>query len=145
MSNYTSIIVGAVLPAFLWGVTAVFQKLSATAELGPGRYLMIFGAVIFFGGLSYSRIVGETSFTIQGATFAGLAGLSFALGTGLLSYALWRLNMPISKASPILATNVLVTVFIGAFLLGEISSLNGPRLLTGTILVLLGAIVVTSS
>lgn len=44
------LIIGGLLPVVLWGITAVFQKLSAAASLGPGRYLMLFGAIIAASG-----------------------------------------------------------------------------------------------
>lgn len=140
-----AIILGGLLPAMLWGMTAVFQKLSAAANLGPGRYLVVFGATIWLGGLVSTLLFREPGFTLGGTAFAGLAGICFTLGTGLLSFALWKLGMPISRAAPLLAANVLVPVLVGITYLGEGSEMDPIRLLIGTSLVLAGSIFVISA
>ena len=145
MTAHIPIIIGAVLPALLWGITAVFQKMSASSNLGPGPYLAVFGLVICLGGLVFARFTQELALNPRGVAFAGLAGLSFTLGTGLLSYALWRFDLPIAKVAPILGANVLVPVLIGTALLGESGSLDVARLFLGTVLVLVGAAIVTSA
>lgn len=135
--------IGGLLPAVLWGITAVFQKLSATASLGPGRYLMLFGAVIAGSGALYAYVSNETALNPKGATYALAAGLAFSLGTGLLSFALWRFDLPISRVSPILSANVLIPVVVGLVLLGEGTAMNTVQLLLGTALIVAGVIFVT--
>jgi len=80
-----------------------------------------------------------------GAGYAVLAGLTFAIGAGLISFALWRYGAPISKLAPILSCNVLVTVAIGALFLGEAAKLNMTQLGLGTLLILGGAILVSDA
>ncbi|GAB5510926.1 MAG: hypothetical protein Rhims3KO_23270 [Hyphomicrobiales bacterium] len=145
MNAYVPIIIGAVLPAVLWGITAVFQKMSASSNLGPGLYLTVFGLIICVGGVTFARITQEWAFNPRGAAYAVMAGLSFTLGTGLLSFALWKFDLPIAKVAPILGANVLVPVLIGAVLLGAGNGLDLGRLLVGTALVLVGAAIVTSA
>ncbi|MBL1240900.1 MAG: hypothetical protein COB13_003550 [OCS116 cluster bacterium] len=107
------------MPAILWGVTAIFQKLSATASLGPGRYLTLLGLVVFIGGLLYSYFTNEVGFNLKGSLYALYAGACFALATGLMSYALWHYGVPISRITPILSANVLIPVAAGIWLFGE--------------------------
>jgi uncharacterized membrane protein len=145
MKSNLPLIVGGVLPAFLWGITAVFQKLSADAALGPGRYLTLFGLIIALSGVFYSYISSETGFNSRGAIYAMVAGLTFALGTGLLSFALWRYGIPISRVSPILSANVLVPVAVGLVILGESAGVNVAQLMVGTLFIVGGVIVVTSA
>ena len=111
--------------------------------LGPGRYLMIFGAAIAASGALYAWISNEMPFNTKGASYALAAGLAFSLGTGLLSFALWRFDLPISRVSPILSANVLIPVGIGLVLLGEASATNTLGLLFGTCLIIAGVILVT--
>lgn len=129
----------------LGGMTAVFQKRSAAANLGPGRYLVVFGAMILFGGLVTTLLFREPGFTLAGTAFAGLPGICFTLGTGLLSFSLWKLRMPISSAAPLLAANVLVPVLVGITYIGEGSEMDPIRLPIGTALVLAGSIFVISA
>lgn len=145
MKTYFPIIIGGILPTILWGMTAVFQKQSAAAALGPGRYLSIFGLAICASGLIYAYFTREVEFNVRGASFAVLAGMSFALGTGLLSFVLWKYSFPISRLTPILSANVLIPVAVGVLFLGEASEVNLNQLLFGTALVIIGAVVVTNA
>lgn len=145
MNSYTPIILGGLLPALFWGITAVLQKLSATALLGPGRYLTLFGIVIALCGCAYAYFTEEATANFKGAAFALAAGLTFSLGTGLLSFALWRYGVPISRVTPILSANVLIPVFVGLAFLGENAGLSVWQLVSGTALIVVGAVMVTSA
>lgn len=145
MKSYIPILIGGVLPAILWGVTAIFQKLSATASLGPGRYLTLLGLVVFVGGLIYSYFTNEVGFNLKGSLYALYAGASFALATGLMSYALWHYGVPISRITPILSANVLIPVAAGIWLFGEGAGVNVWQLSIGVFLVIAGVVVVTSA
>ena len=146
MSNAMIILIGGALPAFFWGVTAIFQKQSAVSGFRPLQYLAVFGVVIALAGLAGVLLTRDaTAWSRPGAGYAVLAGLTFALGSGLISFALWRYGAPISKLAPILACNVLVTVAIGALFLGEAAKLNMTQLGLGTLLILGGAILVSNA
>ena len=145
MKSYFPLIVGGLLPAALWGITAVFQKLSATASLGPGRYLMLFGVAIAVSGALYTYVSHETAMSFKGAAYAVVAGLAFSLGTGLLSFALWRFDLPISLISPILSGNVLIPIAIGLLFFGEGSTMNIVQLLLGSTLIVAGVVLVTQA
>lgn len=138
-------LIGGFVPAFLWGLTAVFQKMSALNSFGPGRYLTVFGIVIAVGGIIYATLTNEIGWNSKGLFFCVAAGLSFTLGTGLLSFVLWRYEFPISRLAPILSANVLVPVLVGVLFLGEGSNLNVPQLMVGTFLVIVGVVVVTAA
>jgi uncharacterized membrane protein len=145
MSNLMIILIGGVAPAFLWGITAIFQKQSAVHGAHPGLYLVLFGlmtALVGFAGLLLAR---EFVWVKLGSMHAALAGLTFALGSGLISFALWRYGAPISKLAPILSCAVLVTVAASAIFLDEAARLNFPQLLIGTLLIVGGAILVTNA
>ncbi len=145
MSNAMVIVIGGALPAFLWGITAVFQKQSAGAGLPPAEYMTVFGAAITVAGLAGALVTRNFAWPGAGTAYAVLAGITFSLGTGLISLALWRYGAPISRLAPILSCNVLVTVAIGALFLGEAASLNLARLGIGTVLVVGGAILVATA
>lgn len=145
MQSYVPIILGGIFPAVLWGMTAIFQKLSAGAGLPPGGYLSVFGFTIFLSGIIAAHLSGEVGYTLKNASLAALAGLCFALGAGLLSFVLWRFNFPISRLAPILAANTLVPVVIGIVVLGEGADVNLTKLIFGTIFVMVGVLFVTSA
>lgn len=139
------LIIGGLIPAFLWGITAVFQKLSAGEMLGPGRYLTLFGVTVALVGAFYSYISNETFHFSKGAAYAMAAGLAFSIGAGLLSFALYRYNIPISRVTPILSANVLVPVVVGLLFLDEGATMNVTQLVVGTLFIVGGVTIVASA
>lgn len=145
MTFPTAIVIGGVLPAICWGVTAIFQKLSAQEGTPPGQYLLVFGLVIGLGGLIASLLQKGAVWSASGIGYAALAGFTFSAGTGLISFALWRYGTPISKIAPILSANVLVTVAIGLLVLNEIQDVRVAHLLAGMAAILVGAYLVSNA
>jgi hypothetical protein len=145
MPSWLVLVIGGVIPSVLWGLTGVFQKQSAVAGFNPFQYMLVLGLVVTVTGG-----IGLLLFRAEGWSFAGfgsaaLAGLGYAVATALMSLVLWRYGVPISKLAPILSCNILVTVAIGAFILGEGASFNVIQLLIGTLLIVGGAILVSAA
>lgn len=139
------VIVGGLVPAILWAITGIFQKLSAQHGTPPTIYLAVFGLVIFTLGILSTLIPTGEKISLPGVSFAALAGITFALGTGAISFALWRYNAPISKLTPILNSNVLITVVIALLFLKEASTVNPWQLIIGSVLAAVGATVAASA
>ena len=143
---YVALLIGGALPACLWGIAAIFQKLSTQHDLAPGPFLVAFGATIVIVGIVLCFIMRDsTSVSLAGLRFAFMAGLTYAIATGLISFALLRFGIPIAKLAPILGCNVLVTVLIGILWLGEGESLNVWKIVGGTAAVLTGLALVTAA
>lgn len=51
MNSLWPIVIGGILPAIFWGITAIFQKQSATAATGSAVYLIAFGAACALAGV----------------------------------------------------------------------------------------------
>ena len=145
MNSLWPIVLGGILPAIFWGITAIFQKQSAVAATGFAVYLTAFGAACALLGLIAALIWRPAPWTAEGLGLAAGAGACFALGTGLISFALFAYGVPVSKLAPIWSCNVLVTLAIGALFLGEASELNMVKLAAGTFLILSGALLVSSA
>lgn len=141
MSSFGQVALGGILPAALWGITAILQKLSAQHAAPPGQFLVAFGAVICATGLLYSWLTRSPAALGAGIAFAVLAGAAYSLGTGLLSFTMWKFGTPISRLAPMLSCNVLVTVLIGMVALHE--TLSPLRLVGGTVLIIAGVILVS--
>jgi drug/metabolite transporter (DMT)-like permease len=143
---YLALLIGGVLPACLWAITAMLQKLSAQHNLGPGPFLVAFGAMVLAAGLALSVLQrGADEWSWIGVRYAVASGLTYAIATGLISYALLSFGVPISKLAPVLGCNVLITVLLGVFLLGEGAGLNIWKAVGGTATVMLGLALVTSA
>jgi hypothetical protein len=140
-----SLIVGGLVPALFYGVAGVLQKANVRAGGTVATYLMGFGLATFLGGLIFQQILGEGSSTPRAWLFAGIAGLSFAAGAGLISLAIIRYQASIAQLSPLYNMNVLVAVGMGLLVFAEFTDLNVPRLLIGTITIILGGWLVSGA
>jgi uncharacterized membrane protein len=140
-----ALIIGGLLPAVLYGVTGVFQKLSARAEGGPAMYLICLGAGTVLVGVVLQFLLPEQSLSLRSISFALAAGLSFSLGASLISVALLKYQAAISQLSPLYNMNVLVTVVVGLALFAEYQDANILRLIGGTVLIIAGGLLVASS
>lgn len=151
MSTSTlALLIGGGVPACLWGIAAVFQKMSTQHGLSPGPFLVAFGAAIMVSGVVFAVAQRGVASPDSNVSWAGLryalaAGLFYAVAAGLISYVLLRFGSPISKLAPILGCNVLITVLLSAFLLGEAETLSPWKLVGGTLVVLAGLGLVTTA
>ena len=50
MTGFWPLFVGGVVPAILWGITAIFQKQSAVSGVGSSAYLIAFGLTLAVAG-----------------------------------------------------------------------------------------------
>jgi uncharacterized membrane protein len=141
-----ALLIGGVVPACLWGIAAIFQKMSTQHALAPGPFLAAFGITIMVSGIVFASVQrGVAGPSWAGIRYALAAGFFYAVATGLISFALLRFGTPISKLAPILGCNVLITVLLGVFVLGEAESLNIWKLLGGTLAVLASLTLVTTA
>jgi drug/metabolite transporter (DMT)-like permease len=136
--NMLALTIGGLIPALFYGTAGVVQKANVRAGGTVATYLMGFGLATLLGGLIFQQILGEGPSTPRAWLFAGIAGLSFAAGAGLISFAIIRYEASIAQLSPLYNMNVLVTVGMGLLIFSEFANLNVPRLLIGTITIILG-------
>jgi uncharacterized membrane protein len=144
-SELKGILLGGILPALLYGVTGIFQKMSAEADGGAGTYLVFLGIGTIIVGLILRRVLPEQVVSWRPAAFALIAGVTFSLGAGLISVALIKHRASIAQLTPLYNMNVLVTVVLGLLLFAEYRDLHVVRLLGGTALLIVGALLVSSA
>jgi drug/metabolite transporter (DMT)-like permease len=144
-SRYLPLIIGGFIPAVLYGIAGIFQKLSARQGASVSTYLIAFGLATVVTGIAFrTALPGEASPPRSVAT-ALLAGLMFSIGAGLVSVALIRYGAAISQLAAIFNMNTLITVLLGLALFAEYRTLGVPRLVLGTCLILAGGWFVSSS
>ena len=100
MNSLWPIVIGGILPAIFWGITAIFQKQSATAATGSAVYLIAFGAACALAGVIAALIWRPAPWTAEGLGFAATSGACFAVGTGLISFTLFAYGVPNPSNSP---------------------------------------------
>lgn len=144
-SRYLPLIVGGFIPAILYGITGIFQKLSARQGASVSTYLIAFGLATVITGIVFRTAFPEESSPARSVLTAVLAGLMFSIGAGLVSVALIRYGAAISQLAAIFNMNTLITVFLGLVLFAEYRSLGVPRLILGACLILAGGWFVSNS
>ncbi len=145
MSEFMPLIVGGIIPALMYGAAGVFQKLSAREGGSATSYLIYFGAATALSGLFWRAILKESWGTPRSAGLALVAGVVFSMGAGLISMAMITYEAAVSQLSPLYNMNVLITVGLGLIVLGEYQGLDVKRLLAGTVLIAIGAVLVSGS
>jgi len=144
-SELKAILIGGLLPALLYGVTGILQKMSAEADGGAGLYLVGLGIGTTALGMLLHVLLSEPRFSFRPLSLALIAGVTFSLGAGLISLALIRYRAAISQLTPIYNLNVLVTVVLGLVLFAEYRDLHVARLLAGTLLLVSGGVLVAGA
>ncbi len=142
-SNLLGLIVGGLLPAVFYGVSAVFAKSSANAGIPVGWHLFWVGLAIsmtgvilqgFFPGEAPSRLAIASS---------SLQGTLWGLGTGCVVLGILKFQAPLAKLVPLYNMNTLVTVGLALVVFAEWQQAKPIQLLMGAILIVIGGIVVS--
>ena len=144
-SKYTPLIIGGLIPALLYGLAGVFQKLSALKGGNVSIYLIGFGLATVITGVVYRIVLSDGSSPTPSIVFALLGGLVFGVGAGLISLAIIRYDAAISQLSPLYNLNILVTVLLGLIIFSEFRDVQVPRLLAGASLFLVGGWLVSGA
>jgi uncharacterized membrane protein len=145
MERVWMILIGGLVPAFSFGIAAIFQKGAALQGMQVGTYLVFVGIVGIAGGLTLRAVLGEGDWVLTASPFALLGGLGMALGTGAISFAVVRLGAPVSLIAPITVMSTLVTVLLGFLIYREYEGVNALRLAGGALRVVAGAALVATS
>lgn len=145
MERLWIVAIGGLLPAFGFGLAAVFQKGATLHGVQVGTYMFYAGVVLAAGGLLMRQFFGETGWAPSGALLAMLGGLGLALGNGGLSYAILKLNAPVALITPINVLGTLITVITGFAVFREYEGISALRLVAGALLVMAGAALVATS
>lgn len=145
MERFWIVVIGGLVPAFGFGLAAIFQKGASLQGVQVGTYIFYVGLVLAISGLLMRQVFGESGWAVSGLGLAGMGGLGMALGTGGLSYAIVKLDAPVSLIAPITVISTLITVITGFIVFKEYQGVAAIRLLLGAVLVVAGAALVASS
>ncbi len=140
-----SLMIGGFIPAILLGVVNVLMKLGVKEETSLTKYLMVSGVAIFIYGTIGNFINGGKSLGLASAGYAVAMGVVWATAILCIVYALSTLRMPVSVVIPLVNTNTLVTVILGAIIFSEWKDLDPVKLCVGTVLIVIGTSLVSAS
>lgn len=143
---YIGLVVGGLFPSLLWSMGDIFQKLSNKSSPSIGVYLVSVGLAATLFGLVLLAFSTEKVFELRGVLFAFCQGLCFAGGISLLALSIMKYGAAISTVVPLAAIpRALFTVIFAFIILGEYTDVQPLRLGIGVILLVSGAIVVSSA
>ena len=144
-SNLMGIMIGGVLPAIIFGVGGVFVKASSQQGISLNYFTLLSGTGAIVISLLSFLIFKEKSINIQSGLSASLVGVTWVAGILFVSMALTKYNTPLSIISPLNCTACLVTVLLAMFIFSEWKETQSMRLLIGTVLIIIGAMLVSTS
>jgi uncharacterized membrane protein len=145
--NATGILVGGIIPALFLGFVTVLMRSSIAAGASIPTFLAVIGTTIALVGWGSVVLTGQAS----GLRFSGAVGwavamaLAWSAAIACISYGFGVLKLPVSLVAPLTNANSLVAVAVGALVFGEWRSLHLPMTAGGTLLIRLGATLVSLS
>ncbi len=139
------LLLGGILPLFLFGVAGFLQKASARAGIELGPYLLCAGVGVGLVAVALYWQKPVQAVSPLGALWAIALGIAWAGGMSLVALALSRYDVALAKLAPIYNTNTLVTMLLGLWLYAEWREVHLPNLAIGTVLILLGVAFVARS
>ena len=143
-SQTAGLLVGGVAPAIGYSVFAIGTKLASQGGLGAGPLLVLVGVGCLAAGAVFWWLL-PAGIALPSAGWGLLSGLAWAAGTGLVSLALSRWEIPISKLNPIYNTNTLLAVLFGLLAFGEWREVHSLQLVVGAVLILGGSLLVSGA
>ncbi len=140
-----SLVIGGFIPAVLFGIVAVFQKVANREAVGTGPYLMGIGLSIFVMGGLFSLWDRNFSITPRSAVYIALFGILWSVSMACVAIALKRYNGQIGQLVSIYNMNTLVTVIIGLTLLSEWKNVHPVKLLVAAGFICVGGILAANA
>lgn len=108
---------------------------SSTILMGVGIGLIVFGFAL--------RLFSQNeAFTISQLKWLVLIGLVLGIGIFMVTKAFLDPNMRLSQLVPLINVNTLVSVILGLIILKEYQTVPVLKVVIGTILIILGAVVI---
>lgn len=140
-----SFFIGAVLPTLLLGLGTVLMKLSMREGSSIANYLVSVGISVLSVGIAGTVAGAGWVSQPRAIFFAASMGLVWAGAIGAMAYAVSVLNIPISILAPLTNVNALVAVVLSAIVFGEWQSLHLLKVISGTLLIVIGAGIVSTA
>lgn len=144
-SKSTALLLGGFLPALIYGGSALFQKISTSLGISLSAYLVATGIGVAIVGIGFYIFENSFAFSIKSGLYACAFGLTWGIASGLVAYTLLNFKVPISQLVPLYNMNTLVAVILALIVFSEWKELHTIKLLSGSALIVAGAILVANS
>ncbi|MSR89134.1 MAG: hypothetical protein EXS67_05730 [Candidatus Margulisbacteria bacterium] len=140
-----ALLIGGIIPSIFFGIVAILVKLAMRAGISLPMYLVVVGAAVFTCGVLVTVGTGARDLNVVSAGYAIAMGIVWAAGIYCMSYGMSTLKLPVSVVAPLTNSNAIVAVLLSAVFFSEWKELNMTRVIVGTLLIVIGATVVSTS
>jgi uncharacterized membrane protein len=141
-SNLVGLIIGGLLPAIFYGVSAIFAKSSANAGMTVGWHLFWIGLAVSAMGVILQAFIPGVAPSRLAIASSSLQGALWGLGTGGVLIGIFHFQAPLAKLVPLYNMNTLITVGLALIIFGEWQHIKILQLMTGAVLIVIGGIFV---
>lgn len=138
------LLIGGLIPAILFGISGVLQKVSKNQEVSLGAHLVAIGIGVVIVGVAICLYTPEQNYSIKRLIPSSLIGFCWGVGMTMVAFAINKYNAPLSQLTPLYNMNTIVTVLIALIAFAEWKEVNLVKLSIGTLLIVGGGILVSS-
>ena len=139
------ILIGGLLPAFLFGYSNVAVKAATNAGLSVSFVLICAGLANLVVGAVLYVFLPEQTVNAKAAAIMFSGGLMWGISMACITIAIVRFSSPISVLTPLFNMNSLVAVLLALWLFAEWRQVHVPQLLIGTVFVVIGGALVAKA
>jgi len=138
------IIIGGLVPAFLFGISGICQKFSNQHGISTGAYVLCVGIGVVMVGIALCVWNTSQTANVKSVVPAIIMGLMWGIGVVLVAIAMNHYKTPLSILAPLYNMNTLVAVVGALFIFSEWRDVNVIKLVLGSILIIGGGVLVSS-
>lgn len=138
------IVIGGLVPALLFGIAGICQKLSNQHGISTGAYVLSVGLGVVLVGIALCLWNTSQTVSVKAVIPAVAMGLCWGAGVVLVAMAINNYKTTLSVLAPLYNMNTLVTVVGALFIFSEWKDVNVVRLVIGAILIVGGGVLVSS-
>ncbi len=125
--------------------SAILLKASGRAGLGASGLLLAMAAATIVTGLAARWLPISQQYSGRGVVLALAAGRLWAVCQLLIFLAVSRWQTPVAKLVPLYNMNTLVAVLSGLVVFAEYQDVSLPKLVIGSVLIVIGGVLVAQA
>jgi len=138
------LLIGGIIPAVLFGVSGLINKISAQQNITLGAHILTIGIGVTIVGIFICIFQPSQIYSLKAATPSLIIGAFWGAGMTLVAIALTKYNASLAQITPLYNMNTLVTVAAALILFSEWKDANLVKLSIGTVFIILGGILVST-
>lgn len=138
------IVVGGIIPALLFGISGICQKLSNQHGISTGAYVVSVGLGVLLVGIVLCLFNTSQTANFKSIVPAVTMGLCWGVGVLLVTMAITKYDTKLSVLAPLYNMNTLVTVVGALYIFSEWKDVNVVKLVMGAVLIVVGGVLVST-